>query len=105
MSGIVTGTVAGKGPLAAGSRVLKTITATITSADDAITLTEAIHGIKSIEGIIGAVISTGLSSTFATIQVARSGLTLTVVSKNATGSTATSPFGTVEIGIIGKLES
>jgi hypothetical protein len=65
------------------------LTATISSADDAFTLTEAAHKITAIDGIISAVITGGMGANFQSIEISYSSLTVTIVSKNAAGSAAT----------------
>lgn len=78
------------------------INATIASASDTITLTEAAHGISEITGCIGQ-ITGGMDADFQTIQVSASGLVITVVSKQADGAAADEFTGTtVQLFIIGK---
>ena len=103
--GAITGTLLDSTAFA-GGRKLVTVTATIASASDTITLTEATHGIKSIKGIVGAVITGGMDADFTTIQVSYSGLVLTVVSKQADGAAADEFTGTtVAITVLGGLDS
>ena len=94
MSATITGTKTYSSPLA--NKRLLILTATITSADDAITLTLAAHGVRTIYAVLPPAIESGLGANFATIQTSFSGLVITLVSKNAAGSTATS-FGDVRI--------
>lgn len=100
--GAITGTLA-KATEFAGDYKLVTITATIASASDTITLTAASHGISEIAGIVGAVITGGLDAAFTNIQVSYSGLVLTVASIEQDGSAATDFTGTtVAITVLGK---
>ena len=90
------------GTMLAGDYKILTITATITSSSDTITLTEATHGIGSISALLGATITGGLDAAFTTIQVSYSGLVLTVASFEQDGTPATDFTGTtVEIAILG----
>lgn len=103
--GAITGTVLKGFGDAAGAYKTLTITATIASASDTITLTEATHGIKSIKAVIGAVITGGMDADFQTLQVSFSGLVLTVVSKQADGAASDEWTGTtVAITILGGLD-
>jgi hypothetical protein len=86
-----------------GDYKLYIITATVSSADDAITLTAATHGISEIAGILGAVITSGAASTFCAIQTSFSGLVVTITSFDEAGSGA-STFGDVSITLLGKSE-
>lgn len=100
--GAVTGTLA-KATEFAGDYKLVTITATIASSSDTITLTAADHGISEIAGIVGAVITGGLDAAFTNIQVSYSGLVLTVASVEQDGTAATDFTGTtVAITVLGK---
>lgn len=82
------------------------ITATPTSASDTITLTAATHGIASITGIVGAVITSGMDANLQTLQVSASGLVLTVVSKGADGNAATDwTSASISITVIGATNS
>lgn len=100
--GAVTGTLA-KATEFAGDYKLVTITATIASSSDTITLTAASHGISEIAGIVGAVITGGLDAAFTNIQVSYSGLVLTVASVKQDGTAATDFTGTtVAITVLGK---
>ena len=83
----LTGTVAHITPLAA-KRILILTTTAPTSASDAVTLTLATHGVRTIYAVI-PIIQAGLSADFATISVSFSGLVITLVSKNAAGAAAT----------------
>lgn len=77
-----------------GKRLL-ILTATLAAASDAITLTLATHGVRTIYGVI-AVPETGLGANFASLQTSFSGLVITVVSKNAAGAAATT-FGNIRL--------
>lgn len=99
--GAITGTKAVLSEFSGDYKIL-VLTATITAASDTITLTQADHGIGTISGIIGYVVNTGLDADFATLQVSYSGLVITVVSKNAAGSTATDfTTTTITLTVIG----
>jgi len=86
----------------AGNYNIVTVSATITSASDTITLTEASHGISAITSIVGAVITGGADTAFCSLQVSASGLVLTVVSLGQDGNAATDFTGTtVQVTVIG----
>lgn len=90
----------------AGEYKLVTVTATITSASDTITLTAADHGIQSITSIVGAVITGGQDAAFTAISVSFSGLALTVTSVGQDGTASTDWTGTtVSITVIGQVNS
>lgn len=89
----VTPTIAYNGEFA-GEVKLVTLTATIGSTSDTITLTAANSGAVSIVGIVGAVITGGLDAAFTTIQVSYSGLVITVASFEQDGTVATDFTGT-----------
>ena len=91
--GAIAGTLAQSTPLA-GKR-LAIITATLAAETDSITLTTATHGVRTLYSVI-PVIETGLGANFATLQVSFSGLVITVASKNAARSNATS-FGNIRL--------
>lgn len=101
----VTGTLAGNTEFG-GAYKLITVTATIGSSSDTITLTAASHGgAKSIAGIVGAVITGGLDAAFSYLQVSYSGLVITVASFEQDGTAATDFTGTtVEIAVLIKVE-
>ena len=102
--GVITGTVAKMTELGGDSK-LYVITAPIATADDSITLTQATHGISTIEGIVGAVITYGLDAAFTAIQVSYSGLVLTVVSLEQDGTDSTAwTDTTISITLVGKSE-
>lgn len=98
----ITGTLA-KTTEFAGDYKLVSVTATVGSASDTITLTAATHGISEITAIVGAVITGGLDAAFTNIQVSYSGLVLTVVSVEQDGTAATDFTGkSIAITVIGK---
>ena len=100
--GAITGTLAKRSELS-GDYKLFIITATLAAASDQITLTEAIHGISEIAGIVGAVITGGMDTDFSEIQVSYSGLVITIVSKQPDGQAADEFTGTtVSITVLGK---
>lgn len=78
----------------AGKQKLVTVTAPVGSASDTITLTAATHGIGTITGIVGAVITGGLDEKFTNIQVSFSGAVITVVSVEQDGTPSTDWTGT-----------
>ena len=97
------GTPAGtlvKGTELAGTYKIVQVRVTLGAASDTVTLTAAAHGITAITGVLGAVIETGAGANFQTLQIATTGLVLTVVSLNAAGGNATS-FGNVLISVLG----
>jgi hypothetical protein len=94
--GPVTGTLTYATPLA--NKRIAIITATLAATSDTITLSLASHGVRTIYWV-GATIETGMDANFATLQVAFSGLVITVVSKNAAGGAATS-FGDIRLAVI-----
>lgn len=101
----ITGTLAPNNMLlgkAAGTKQI-TVTATLTSASDTITLTKATHGIRAITGIVGAAITGGADANFCILQVSGvGGLVLTVVSLGADGAAATDWTGaTISITVVG----
>lgn len=61
------------------------------SASDTITLSAA-DGVAEIEGVVGAVITGGISANFALIQVSFTGLVVTVKSLKPDGVTAASAW-------------
>ena len=102
--GAITGTLA-KRSECAGDYKLYVITATVASASDTITLTQATHGISEIAGIVGVVVTAGLDDHFTYVQAAFSGLVITVTSLEADGTAATDFTGTtVSITVLGKSE-
>lgn len=100
----ITGTLA-KNTEFGGTQKMVVITAVPGSTSDTITLTAANHGISSITGIVGAVITGGADANFCILQVSYSGLVLTVVSLGADGAAATDWTGaTISITLIGACE-
>lgn len=100
----ITGTLASNNMLLGRGAATKqiTVTATIGSSQDTITLTSATHGIRAITGIVGAVITGGLDAAFSYLQVSFSGLVLTVDSFEQDGTAATDFTGTtVSITVVG----
>lgn len=77
----------------AGATRLYSFTATIGSASDTVVLT-ADDGVASIVGVVGAVITAGMDADFTSLQVSFSGLTVTIVSKQADGAAADEFTGT-----------
>lgn len=97
----ITGTLAGNSALGPHTKLI-TVTATVGSASDTITLTAANHGgVVSIAGIVGATITGGLDAAFSYLQVSYSGLVVTVASFEQDGTAATDFTGTtVEIALL-----
>ena len=89
--GAITGTLAYSTPLAAKRIVV--ITATIAATSDTVTLTTATHGVRTLYAVWGQ-ITGGMDADFQTIQVSFSGLTITIVSKQADGAAADEFTGT-----------
>lgn len=95
----VTPSVQGKTEFA-GATKLVVLKGTLTTASDTITLTAAnCGGVISIVDIVGATITTGATTTFQSLQVAFSGLVITIVSLNGAGSNATT-WGDIRISLI-----
>ena len=104
MSTAAVGTLAKRTELG-GDYKLYVITATIAATSDAITLTQATHGISEIAGVVGAVITAGMDADFQHIQVSYSLLVLTVLTKQADGAASDEFTGTtVSITLLGKSE-
>ena len=101
--GAITGTLAGNTEFSGIHKVI-TVTATIASSSDTITLTAANHGgTATIVGILGATITGGLDAAFSYLQVSYSGLVVTVASFEQDGTAATDFTGTtVEIALLVK---
>ena len=87
----------------AGKYKLIGLTATIASASDTITLTQAETGVTALVMPLGAVITGGADSAFTALQVSVSALTVTIVSMKETGAAADDFTGTtVAISLLGK---
>lgn len=100
--GAITGTLAKRTEFS-GNYKLFTITATLASASDTITLTAADHGISEIAGIVGVVLTGTPDANLLAVAASYSGLVITVTSWNAAGtaSTAWAAAG-ISITVIGK---
>lgn len=102
----ITGTLA-EGTEFAGSKKLLTLTATVGTADDSMTLTQAVHGISSLDSIVGAVITGGLDAAFSYLQVTISDATnmiIQVKSFEQDGTAATEFTGTtIALSVLGNL--
>ena len=97
----VTGTLA-VGTEFAGAYKLVSITGTMTTATDAITLTAATHGISEITAVVSAVITGGLDAAFSYLQVSATGLVISLAAFEQDGSAATDFTGTtVAVTVIG----
>lgn len=102
--GAITGTLAKSSELCGDYKVY-IITAAIASASDDITLTQAVHGISEIAGILGAVVTGGLDTAFTYKEVSFSGLVLTVVTLAQAGGVSTNWSGTtMSISLLGRSE-
>ena len=92
--GLATGTLI-TGTEFAGTKKLLTLTGTVVSADDTMTLTTATHGITSLDSIIGCVVHSGTGVSLSRLVpsiVSASGMSINVLAYGITGS-ATSTFG------------
>jgi hypothetical protein len=96
--GAVTGSVSGNSEFAGGKKLI-TVTGTIASSSDTITLTKATHGVTDIDAVLSTTITSGTATTFSNCRTTASGLVLTVVSYEGDMTTATS-YGTVEIALL-----
>lgn len=86
----------------AGNYKLVVVTATSLATSDTITLTEVTAGVKSLSYVVGAVITGGADANFCILQVAISGLVITITSLGADGLAATDFTGTtVSISLLG----
>jgi hypothetical protein len=99
--GDITGTLDHGGEFGGNTRLV-VVTAPVGSASDDIVLTKATHGISAITGIVSAVITGGHDAAFTFISASYSGLTITVVTKEADGSPS-SAWGdtTVSVTVVG----
>jgi hypothetical protein len=82
----------------AGGYKIVTVTATVGTADDSITLTEAVHGIKAITAIVSVVPTKGLDDGWTWHTTSFSGLVLTLVSHEEAGGAA-DEFTTTEVSV------
>ena len=99
--GAITGTKTLGTEFASGYKLV-TVTATCAATSDAITLTEATHGIKAITSIIGCVVTGGLDDAFMHVQASFNGLVITVVSLGQDGLAADDFTGTtISVTVIG----
>lgn len=100
--GAISGVVA-KATEFGGDYKLVSLTATVASASDTITLTLADHGISEITAIVGLVITGGQDAAFTAASASYSGLVITVVSVEQDGTAATDFTGTtIAITVLGK---
>ena len=99
--GAITGTLAGTTEFGGDYKVLK-ITCTPAAASDTVTLTEATHKISEILYVIPK-LTAGYDAALAGIFATYSGLVITVVTINASGTAATDWTGaTAELLVIGR---
>lgn len=88
----------------AGKQKIVTVTATVASADDSITLTAADHGITAITAIVSCVPTAGLDTAWTYLQAAFSGLVITLVSLEQDGTPSTAwTTTTVSVTVIGTM--
>lgn len=91
----------------AGKKKLVTLTATIASTDDSMTLNAADHGISSLDSIVGAVITGGLDAAFTTIQASitsASNMVIQIKSFEQDGTPATDFTGTtIALSVLGNV--
>lgn len=100
--GAITGTVIAATSFPGKFKII-TVSATIASTSDTITLTEANTGVISLHGPVGAVITGGLDAAFSYLQVSVSGMVITVASFEQDGTVATDFTGTtVAVTVLGK---
>ncbi len=104
--GAITATLA-EGTEFSGSKKLVAVTATVASSNDTFTLTEAVHGISSLDSIVGACITGGMDADFTSLQVSitdAAAMTVQVKSFNQSGA-ATAEFTgtTIAVSLIGNL--
>ena len=97
----------GLGTEFAGNKKLIVVTCAPTTSDDTFTLTQAVHGISSLDSIVGHTITAGQDGLFANLQVSitsASAMTVQVKSFNASGAVATDWTGVgVSIALLGSL--
>lgn len=102
----ITGTLV-TGTEFAGTKKLVTLTAIPGTADDTMTLTQAVHGISSLDSIVGAVITGGADGALNGLQVSitsASAMTIQVKSFNGSGAAATDWTGaTIALSLLGNL--
>lgn len=96
--GAITGTLAVSTPLA-GKRFI-TVTATLASASDVITLTLADHGVRTIYFAQAVMESGADAECMAGLQTSFSGLAVTVVSQVAAGTASTAWGNTIRLLIL-----
>ena len=84
----------------AGDYKLLIKTVTPTTLSDTLTLVRATDKVTEIAGVVGQ-IETGLTTTFADLQISFSGLVITIASFKADGTTATT-WGQIRLFIIGR---
>ncbi|MBU0572007.1 MAG: hypothetical protein KKC50_08215 [Candidatus Omnitrophica bacterium] len=103
--GAITGTLVdlkGSG-LAGGGYKLIEVTATVASASDTITLTQADHGITEVIAVYPA-ITGGFDAAFTQVYATASGLVITVTSLEADGTPATDFTGTtIKLLVLGSI--
>jgi len=99
----ITGTKTLGTELAGGYKIV-TVTATIESADDSITLTAADHGITAITALVSVVPTAGLDDGWTYLTTSFSGLVITLVAHEEAGGAADEFTGTtVSVTVIGTM--
>lgn len=93
----ITGTL-GVGTEFSGNKKLAYITATVGSASDTVTLTQAEHGFSSLDFAI-PIITGGFDAAFTHVEASVSGLVITVTSEEADGTAATD-FTATTVGLL-----
>lgn len=96
MAGI-TGTLVKKTEFS-GQKVIAYITAPVTAEDDTITLTQATHGVSSLDFAI-PIITAGFDAAFTHVEASVSGLVITLNCEEADGTDATD-FTATTIGLL-----
>lgn len=95
--GAITGTLVKKTEFS-GQKKIAYITATVASASDTVTLTQATHGFSSLDFAI-PIVTAGWDANFDHVEASVSGLVITVTSEKSTGAAADDFTGTT-IGLL-----
>ena len=85
-----------------GGYKLVVLTATVGSADDAITIALASHGISEVHSIVGHAITSGLATGFMVLQIVKTSSTILTITSVGEDGLAATTFGDISIGILGK---
>jgi hypothetical protein len=84
-----------------GEYKLVVLTATVASADDAITISLASHGISAVSSIVGHAITSGLAAGFMAITVAKTSATILTITSVGEDGLAATTFGNISIAVLG----